>query len=378
MTTTSSSDTGVAVGPDRQRILHVVNRVQERGDGIANVCVDLACQQAKSGSTVGLACEPGGFVSLAEAHGVQHFEISMSTRAPSALISAYRALRLTYRAFRPDVVHTHTLTATVMARLAALGSPVKVLATVHNEYQRGVSLMRLAHCVVGVSLAVSKAMVARRISRRRVRTVHNGTIGSARRMPVADVPVPQLARLPIVAIGAVSHRKGADLLLAAFFQIADVHPDCELYFVGNLDWPVIAEQANSSPHRSRVHFEGFRPQPQAYLGPSTIFVLPSRRDPFPLVLLEALEAGVPIVAARVDGIPEALGSGAAGLLVEPDSVPALAEALRALLSDPMQRSELSEAARIQSAKFSVQKMTQDYDSIYGELVAGRLIRPADG
>ena len=355
----------------RQRILHVVNRVQERGDGIANVCVDLACQQAKSGSAVGLACEPGGFVPLTQAHGVQHFPVSMSTRAPTALISAYRALRKAYNSFQPDIVHTHTLTATVMARLAALGSSTKVLATVHNEYQRGVMLMRMAHCVVGVSAAVSRAMVARHISRRRVRTVHNGTIGSVRRMSPGEVVIPALASLPIVAIGAVSQRKGADLLLEAFFQIADDHPECELYFVGNLDWPAIQEQAHASPYKSRVHFEGFQPQPQAYLNPSTIFVLASRRDPFPLVLLEALEAAVPIVAAGVDGVPEALDSGAAGLLVEPDSVTALAEAFRTLIADPALRARLSDAALAQSAHFSVGKMTEGYDSIYDELTADR-------
>ena len=351
------------------RVLHVVNRVRERGDGIANVCVDLACQQATDGATVALACQPGGFVELTQAHGVQHYPVTLGARAPWDLVRSFGALRRILREFRPSIVHAHTLTATVMARLAAAGRGVKIVATVHNEYQRGVTLMRFAHCVVGVSAAVSEAMVGRWIARRRVRTVHNGTVGSPRRPSSASATDwPTLAAPSVVAIGAVSRRKGADLLLDAFLQIADHDPDCELYYVGNLDWPEVVERAAASPYVDRVHFEGFQPQPQSYLQSSTIFALPSRRDPFPLVLLEALEAGVPIVAAAVDGIPEALDGGKAGVLVEPESSAALADALHNLMRDPARRSALSAAARVQSQRFSVSKMARDYEVIYRELV----------
>lgn len=349
------------------RILHVVNRVNETGDGIANVCIDLACQQASDGRTVGLACEESGFVGLATQHGVRHFPLSLRARGPWGVLRAVHHMRQLYRTFQPTVVHTHTLTATVVARLASVPSRIPVVATVHNEYQRGVVVMGAADRVVGVSRAVSQAMVGRGIPPRRVSTVHNGTVGSVRRRPAHMDAAPPQASVSIVAVGAVSERKGADVLLQAFLDLAELHPDCELYFVGNLDWPAVLEDAQRSPHAARIHFEGFSPQPQVYLRAATVFVLASRRDPFPLVLLEALEAGVPIVATDVDGIPEALDNGEAGRIVPSGSSSELAAAIESLLSSRAERERMAAAALRRSAAFSVKKMTDGYERVYDEL-----------
>jgi glycosyltransferase involved in cell wall biosynthesis len=93
-------------------------------------------------------------------------------------------------------------------------------------------------------------------------------------------------------------------------------------------------KAQSTSVADRIHFEGFQPEPQRYLLSTDIFVLASHREPFGLVLSEAREAGCAIIASDVDGIPEALDGGQAGILVPPADIPALAAALVQLLSDP--------------------------------------------
>lgn len=357
-----------ALGRPR-RILHVVNRVSDRGDGIANVCIDVACEQAANGYAVGLACAEGGFVPLAKSNGVEHFPIEFFWRKPQALVRSHRGLRRLYREFAPDAVHAHTLAATVVAKAAAVGMGIPVVATVHNEYQRGVALMGVADRVVAVSQAVADAMARRGISRKRIRTVRNGTVGSARHRAgrKVEAPMPELAPTSILALGAISQRKGVDVLLEAFQKLAHRHPDCHLYFVGNLDWPEIAERAARSGYGDRVHFEGFHPQPQLYLRQATVFALASRHDPFPLVLLEALEAGAAIVASNVDGIPEALDQGRAGVLVAPGSSEELAAAIGEFLNSPELRARYGEAARHRSNDFSVALMTSQYGVIYDEL-----------
>jgi glycosyltransferase involved in cell wall biosynthesis len=351
-----------------RRILHVVNQVNDRGDGIANVCVDLACEQAATGHAVALASATGGFVELLVRHAVGHYPVDLLWRGPAGLVSSSRALRLVVAAFAPDVVHAHTMRAAITARIACLGTRVPVVATVHNEYERGAALMGIADRVVGVSAAVSTAMTRRGIASRRVRTVRNGTVGSARRRCVEpdQLPRPDLPPQSIVAVGAISHRKGADVLLAAFEQLADRFPRAELHYVGNLDWSELQVRAMRSPHSARIRFAGFDPHPQRYLRSATVFALASRRDPFPLVILEALEAGTPIVATDVDGVAEALDGGRAGVLVRPESPAALADALGQVLESPERQAELAKASRRRSRDFSVSTMTREYMDVYAD------------
>jgi glycosyltransferase involved in cell wall biosynthesis len=242
-----------------------------------------------------------------------------------------------------------------------------VVATIHNEYQRGVGLMGLADAVVGVSHAVTEAMVARRVPRRRTWTVLNGTIGSPRRMEVGSLPIPRLSRPAVVAVGAVSHRKGVDIVLDAFGQLLDTVPNAHLYFVGHPDWTEFVEESSHRPYASQVHFEGFVAQPQVYMTSADVFVLASRRDPFPLVLLEALESGCAIVASTADGIPEALGNGDAGLLSPVGDAAALAGHLQAVLTDPELAERLRRSALQAARTFTVERMSEDYLHLYRHL-----------
>ena len=357
------------------RILHVVNKLNERGDGIANVCVDLACEQASLDSSVAIACAEGGFVPLVTQNGVRHFPLDLIWRTPTDLVRSVRSVRRAIDAFAPDILHAHTMRAVLVARLARPRRGPRVVATVHNEYQRGVFLMGLAHRVVGVSTAVSGAMRSRGISARRISTVPNGIVGSARRTGAPPSPTgwqaPQaLASQSIIAIGAVSERKGADVLIDAFDKIAAEFPYAELYFIGNVDWDEAPRRAAASNAGGRIHFLGFHSEPQLFLREATVFALASRRDPFPLVLLEALETGTPIVASDVDGIPEALAGGDAGILVPVDDPVALGAAIARLLESEALREQYGRAARARSQAYSVAKMTSGYATIYDEVTAG--------
>jgi glycosyltransferase involved in cell wall biosynthesis len=349
------------------RVLHLVNRINEAGDGITNVSVDLAIQQRRSGHEVTLSAGGGSYESLLDENGVDFVRLDFADRRVRSVLRTRQALRALVRRLRPDVIHVHTITTALVA-VSLVGGP-PVLATIHNEYQRGVGLMGLADAVVGVSHAVTEAMVSRRVPRRRTWTVLNGTIGSARRVDLSSLPVPKLSRPAVVAVGAVSHRKGVDLVLDAFGQLLDTVPSAHLYFVGHPDWTEFVEESSRRPYAAQVHFEGFVAQPQAYMGCADVFVLASRRDPFPLVLLEALESGCAIVASTADGIPEALGNGAAGLLSPVGDAVALAGHLHDVLTDP----ELAEGLRLSALhaarSFTVERMSEDYLHLYRHLTS---------
>ncbi|MCU1473899.1 glycosyltransferase family 4 protein [Amnibacterium sp.] len=340
-------------------ILHLVNRVEDAGNGITNVAVDVACEQARLGHRVIVGSAGGSFVPLLAEAGVEHVHIDFTRRDPLAVLRAIGTVRRTVRGYGIDVVHVHTITPVVVARAAA--PRTRLVATVHNEYQRGVSIMRIADVVVGVSEAVSESIRRWRGPRPVIRTVYNGVLGTSRRSGSIRNPV---SPPTIVTIGAVSPRKGSDVLLDAFARVVEAVPQAELLFIGNVDWPEELRRREGLAYMSKVRFAGFERDPQRFLDRGTLFVMPSRRDPFPLALLEAMGAGCAIVGSDVDGIPEALGGGAAGIVVPPGDSVALAQALVDLLEHPELRSQYAAAALEASARFTVSTMASEYLDVY--------------
>lgn len=347
------------------RVLHLVNRIDESGDGITNVSIDLAVQQRRSGHEVTLASRVGSYTNLLEENGVDVVRLDFADRRPRVAMRTRAALVALVRRLHPDVVHVHTLTPALLAASLVGGPPV--VATVHNEYQRGVWLMGLADAVVGVSQAVTDAMALRGIPRRRTHTVLNGTIGSPRRVDLASLPVPEVSRPSVVTLGAVSQRKGVDILLEAFEQVLETVPNAHLYYIGHPDWKEFVEEARQRPYAAQLHFVGFVAQPQAYLAAADVFVLASRREPLGLVLLEAMEVGCAIVGSDADGIPEALAGGRAGLLSPVGDVAALAAHLRRVLTDPVVAGQLRDSALQHSRAFTVERMSEEYLDLYRAL-----------
>lgn len=349
----------------QRRVLHVVNHTKDVGNGITNVAVDLACQQALEGDSVAIAANPGAFDELLRSCGVEVINIDFESLRSGAVLRATRDLRRLIRTANPHVVHAHTLAATVVARVAALGARTRVVATVHNEYQRGVILMAAAHRVVGPSAAVSERMRRRGVPRRKLSTVLNGTVGSARRKtlpPAAPIHIEQPA---IVTVGAVSHRKGADRLVAMAQNLAASH-GAHMHFAGPVHWDEPRTTAQASDAAENIHFLGFTADPRPLLAEASVFVIASRRDPAPLVVIEALEAGLPVVATAVDGIPELLGD--AGILVPPDDVEALTAAVQHVLDSDTARRRLSTAALDRAQELTVERVIAEYRDVYDSLI----------
>lgn len=349
-------------------MMHVLNELRDIGNGIVNMTVDLACAQAMAGHSVQIVSGGGGYVELVESRGVRHIQVYPRRRL-RPLVKAISDLGRAVDEFRPDIVHVHMVTGLVLARALQLKSKFILVSTVHNEYNRSSSLMLLADACVAVSGAVATSLQTRGLRRSRIRTIPNGTVGGFRsELPVAAAT---LNRPAVVSIGAVSQRKGTDLLVRAFSAIAGNHPRANLYVVGNVDWSHPRALAEESAAHDRIHFVGFRSNPKSYLQQADLFVLCSRRDPYPLAVLEAREAGVPILASNVDGIPEALEWGARGVLFETESLAQLSSQMDTLLSDTQLRTKWARAASQNLEGLGVRRMADDYAALYRELEARR-------
>lgn len=347
------------------RILHLLNDVHQLGNGIINTTVDLACSQAKSGHEVTIASAGGEYETLLKRYDVEHLALALP-RQPNTFFQSILQYRSIIQKLQPEIVHAHMITSVLLGRMLQFTGSYQLVATIHNEFQRNAILMGIADRVIAVSYAVADSVIRRGIPPDKVRVVWNGTIGAPRLQP-SPVPVP-LHRPAITTIAGMRDRKGIAELIIAFEQVAAKLPNIHLYLVGDgPDRHRYEAQAQASPFCDRIHFEGFQPEPMRYLKATDIFVLASKREPFGLVLAEAREAGCAIVASRVDGIPEVLEQGNAGILIPPANATAIATTLYSLLTQPEQLQAWKHRAQQNLEWLSVGRVHRETLAVYQEL-----------
>jgi len=350
------------------RILHISNHVKEIGNGIVNVAVDLACLQAKDGHNVAIASAGGEYETLLKSYGIEHFQLDQSRTSLNIIKATWKYWKI-IQAFQPDIVHAHMMTGAVLAWVFKFSEKYAFVATVHNAFQQSAVLMGLGDVVIVVSQAVGKLMSQRGIPNKKIRVVSNGTLGSPRNQNRRECSPKPLQHPAITTVSGMYRRKGIGELIDGFAKIAEAFPDAHLYLVGNgPDRESLEKQALETGFVSRIHFEGFQPEPKSYLLASDIFVLVSYFDSSPLVIPEAREVGCAIIGSNVDGIPEALDDGEAGILVPAKDSHTLAATLKDLLSDPQQLQLWRKQASQNLERLNAARVHRETLAVYYELV----------
>jgi glycosyltransferase involved in cell wall biosynthesis len=179
-------------------------------------------------------------------------------------------------------------------------------------------------------------------------TVRNGVdIQRARESADRAASRVQRERPYLLNIGTFEHKKAHDVLLAAFRGIAERHPHVDLVIVGRdgPTRPALESAIHAERLENRVTVLVDRPHQETLseLKRALVFVLPSRAEGLPLAILEAGALNVPVVATRVDGIPEVIDAPDRGWLVAPDDPADLEEALSTLIADAPLRSRLADS-----------------------------------
>ncbi|CUJ13366.1 glycosyltransferase family 4 protein [Cognatishimia activa] len=156
-------------------------------------------------------------------------------------------------------------------------------------------------------------------------------------------------------VGRLAAVKGIPVLLEALVDL----PNAELTIVGDgPDRDALQAKARDLGVSQRVDFVGYKSQSDVaeYLKTHSVFVLPSFAEGVPVVLMEAMAAGLPVVTTKIAGVPELVEDGVSGRLVSPGEVSALAGALKEMSEDPIRNSEMGAAGRAQViSEFSVSK-----------------------
>ncbi|HET9719236.1 MAG TPA: glycosyltransferase [Solirubrobacteraceae bacterium] len=272
--------------------------------------------------------------------------------------------------YRPDIVHVHLFHAAVL--VASLPRPFQArLLLTHHHGSRYVEERQPAReiadracgrrydVVVAVSESTRRMLADRyHYPESKLVTIPNGWSGS----PVAQ------ARRPahrIVCVANLRRQKGHDVLLSAFAQVVRQLPDAELLLVG--DGPLragLSEQARRLGIERSVQFTGAADDVWPLLAEADVFALASRYEPLGLAVLEAMAAGLPVVAAAVDGLTEIVEDGVSGYLVPRDDPDALAKKLICLFGSPDQMRSMAMAGKTKAADYGADTMRRRYSELY--------------
>jgi glycosyltransferase involved in cell wall biosynthesis len=310
-------------------------------------------------------------------------------------VAAYRRLRNFVVAQQIDVVHAHLTYSATWSALVSRSTNVPSIASLHVaaattraqkpslRYRLAVdardrvmrfAVNRWATYVVTVSEALRQTYLeSGGLDASKVLVVHNGIDTARFHRDGAEVRA-RLEReydippsLPIaVTVAVLRPRKGIEVLFDAIERI----PGVIFLIVG--DGPIAAELRAAAGARGiadRIRWTGFRSDVDAILPGCDLFVHPSLEDAFPTVLLEAMAAGLPVVASRVGGIPEIVQDGVTGCLVPAGDPDLLAEAIRRLLSDRERLQRMKrDAPAIAESRFSTAAWLRRLDDVYASAV----------
>lgn len=363
----------------RPRVAYLITN-SEVGGAQAHVA-DLLKALHNRMDAVLLAGGDGPLFAAAQAYGAQTVRLTLLDNAlsPWRAVAAFKQLITALRAAKPDLIHAHSAKAGALGRLAGWVLGIPVVYTVHGfafkpaapARQRIVArvmewllapLTARMICVAEAEHAMANTLP---IASKRIHVIRNGIAETTTALAVPDTPVRR-----IVMVARLAAPKRADLVIRAFATAA--LPDCELLLAG--DGPEIAtlRALADTVAPGKVRFLGAVSNVSALLASAQMFVLASDHEGFPLSILEAMRAGLPIVASDLPGIREQLADGDCGRLVAGSDEQHWAAMFAQLASAPEERKRLGSAARrYWEQHFGMEKMAAATWQVYEQALVNQ-------
>ncbi len=363
------------------RVLHVING--QHYSGAERVQDLLALELPQLDFEVGFAClKPDRFPEARKAQCAALHEVPMRWRLD---LRAVRTLQQLIEQHDYKLVHAHTPRSVLIGSIAARRAGVPLVYHVHSPTARD-STRRIQNFVnaflerqstkhaarlITVSPSLRQLMVEQGFAAERVTYVPNG--------------VPPLDALPrqrptggwTLGMAALFRpRKGVEVLLQSLAALRSQGFDVSLRAVGPFESPEyessVKQLVASLGIADAITWTGFVEDIATQLQQMDLFVLPSLfGEGLPMVMLEAMAAGLPVVASHVEGVPEAIRHREEGLLVEPGSVSQLTTAVGEMIAEKLDYAQLSQNTHTRHAKhFSAKAMATGVAEVYREVLSG--------
>lgn len=289
-------------------------------------------------------------------------------------------LKAVLKAEQPDLVHVHSRRgadplAAIAARLS--GVPAIVSRRVDNAENRWLARLkyRLYRKVIVVADGIREVLLAEGVPGDHLRLVHSG-VDQRRFRPdpdrgwlAADLGIAE-GTIVIAMVAQYIHRKGHRIMLDALPAVLEKHPDLQVLCCGSgAGQEALAAQVEERGLAEQVRLLGFRDDLEKILPCCAMALHPALTEGICGAALQAQSCGVPVIASRVGGLPEAVAEDISGLLVSPGDVEQLSRAIRRLLDDEELRQRLGAAGPGYVAdRFSISAMVQGNLEVYREVL----------
>jgi glycosyltransferase involved in cell wall biosynthesis len=365
----------------RIRVLEILASL--RRAGAEHVAVSIACRLDREKFDPAVISMfdpfPGGLEPVLEQSGIRTWHLGKRSGLD---LRMYPRIAKVFREFRPHVIHTHSYVLRY-ALPASMGvaSPERV-HTVHNMADKEVeTLGRWIHRI-GFRLGVTPVAVATEVARS-VETTYGltGVVTIPNGIDTARFGQPEQGAewrreqgfadedLLITSVARLEPQKNTLGLIDAFSSALKDDPRCHLLLAGDGQLREAArDRARHLGLSGRIRLLGVTAEVPALLAASDLFVLASDWEGNPMSVMEAMAAGLPVVATAVGGVPELIEDGVTGILVPPGDGESFARALGSLVERTDSRRRMGESARVQSARFSEAVMVDSYAALFERMV----------
>jgi glycosyltransferase involved in cell wall biosynthesis len=362
------------------RVLHLING--EFYAGAERVQDLLAQQLGQFGFDVEFAClKPGVFADRRQCKQARLHELPMRSRADVTM--CYRLARMVRRQ-GVRVLHTHTPRSALLGALVSRLAGVPMVHHVHSPADSDTEStlrnarnalveqfsLRGARRLIAVSGSLQRYLRDRGYARRRICEVPNG-VPMSERSRRAYVPGEELV---VGTVALFRPRKGVEVLLESLSRLRAEGVPIRLHAVGPFETASygrsVMELTQALKLEDCVTWAGFQSDVAGEFRRMHVFALPSLfGEGMPMVVLEAMAAGLPVVSTRVEGIPEVVRDGEDGLLAEPGDVEGLARALRRFVHGAVDAGRLGDSGwQRQRERFSDVSMAARVATVYREVL----------